>query len=121
MLKERRADDQSVSYGFKTELLTQMDGFHKSELSAVMVIACTNAADRLDPAVRRRLPSVSPVISRISRTLYWDARDNFSFVPRLRALFRTCLCVAKRRITVVNEKPTKKEISWKLSNHEPNS
>jgi ATPase family AAA domain-containing protein 1 len=61
MLKERRADDQNVSYGFKTELLTQMDGFHKSEHTAVMVIACTNAADRLDPAVRRRLPKLFEV------------------------------------------------------------
>lgn len=61
MLKERRADDQSVSYGFKTELLTQMDGFRKADQSAVMVIACTNAADRLDPAVRRRLPKLFEV------------------------------------------------------------
>ena len=56
MLKERRSDDQNCSYTFKTELLSQMDGFNKQPGSAVLVIACTNAADRLDPAVRRRLP-----------------------------------------------------------------
>ena len=56
MLKERRSEDQHCTYSFKTELLSQMDGFTKNAEVAVIVIACTNAADRLDAAVRRRLP-----------------------------------------------------------------
>jgi len=60
MIRERSADDQSFVYGFKTELLSRLDGFHK-ESGAVIVMACTNAAASLDPAVRRRLPRVYTV------------------------------------------------------------
>ena len=56
-LRTRTDGDQSCVYSMKTELLSQLDGFHKRG-EAVVVVACTNATSSLDPAVRRRLPRV---------------------------------------------------------------
>jgi SpoVK/Ycf46/Vps4 family AAA+-type ATPase len=55
MIRTRSDVDQSCVYGFKTEFLTHMDGLTKQD-DAYIVIGCTNCADKLDPAVRRRLP-----------------------------------------------------------------
>ena len=60
MIRARSSDDQSCVYSFKTELLSQLDGFHKRS-AAVIVMACTNSTRSLDPAVRRRLPRVYTV------------------------------------------------------------
>ena len=56
-LRTRSEGDQSCVYSLKTELLSQLDGFHKRG-EAVVVVACTNSTQSLDPAVRRRLPRV---------------------------------------------------------------
>lgn len=56
MLRTRSDADQSCVYGFKTELLTHMDGIHTKKNDAIVVIACTNTLSKLDPAVLRRLP-----------------------------------------------------------------
>ncbi len=56
MIRTRSEQDQSCVYGFKTEFLTHMDGVKKKDTDAVIVIGCTNCENKLDPAVRRRLP-----------------------------------------------------------------
>ena len=58
MLRTRSDADQSCVYGFKTELLNNMDGLNNKQDDAIIVIGCTNCVDRLDPAVKRRLPRV---------------------------------------------------------------
>ena len=55
MLRERNELDQS-NYGLKTELLQQMDNLLTEPRKAVVVIACTNCARDLDPALKRRVP-----------------------------------------------------------------
>ena len=56
MIRTRTDHDQSCVYGFKTEFLTHMDGIGTKDTDAIIVIGCTNCADKLDPAVKRRLP-----------------------------------------------------------------
>lgn len=56
MIRTRSDHDQSCVYGFKTEFLTHMDGVNSHKSDAVIVIGCTNCVDKLDPAVKRRLP-----------------------------------------------------------------
>ena len=55
MLRTRSDMDQSCVYGFKTEILTHMDGINTKNTDAVIVIGCTNSVERLDPAIKRRL------------------------------------------------------------------
>lgn len=57
MMRERSSEDQSCVYSFKTEFLSQLDGFNKQQ-KPVIVMACTNSSKFLDPALRRRLPTV---------------------------------------------------------------
>ena len=53
----KRSDlDQACVYSFKTELLRNMDGVQDA---AVVVLACTNCPDSLDPALRRRFARVA--------------------------------------------------------------
>ena len=56
MIRTRSDSDQSCVYGFKTEFLTHMDGVNSRKSDAIIVVGCTNCADKLDPAVKRRLP-----------------------------------------------------------------
>lgn len=56
MIRMRSDMDQSCVYAFKTEFLTHMDGIATNDTDAVVVIGCTNCIEKLDPAVRRRLP-----------------------------------------------------------------
>ena len=56
MIRTRSEADHSCVYGFKTEFLTHMDGIHGKSSDSVIVIGCTNCADKLDPAIQRRLP-----------------------------------------------------------------
>lgn len=58
MLRTRTDSDQACVYGFKTELLNNMDGLESQKSDAVIVMGCTNHIDALDPALRRRLPLV---------------------------------------------------------------
>lgn len=55
ILRTRSELDQGCAYGLKTEFLTHMDGVSTSESDAVIFIGCTNCADKLDPAIQRRL------------------------------------------------------------------
>ena len=55
MIRTRSDMDQSCVYGFKTEFLTHMDGINTKNTDAVIVIGCTNCANKLDPAIKRRL------------------------------------------------------------------
>lgn len=48
-----RTSDEGCTYGLKTEMLRMLDTLKPEE--AVMVIACTNNAAILDPALKRRL------------------------------------------------------------------
>ena len=54
IMRKRREDDQSHVYGMKTEFLQHLDTLKGS----VVVIGCTNCAESLDPALKRRLPDV---------------------------------------------------------------
>lgn len=56
LLRTRAASEESSSYGLKTEMLRLLDTI--GECDAVIVIACTNHVSVLDPALRRRLPTV---------------------------------------------------------------
>ena len=58
MMRERSAEEQSCSYGFKTEFLTHMDGMKTDSKDAVVVIGCTNNMKVVDAAMKRRLPKV---------------------------------------------------------------
>lgn len=59
MGRARSEQDQACVYSFKTELLRNLDGVDGEHAhSALMVLACTNCANALDPALRRRLPHV---------------------------------------------------------------
>lgn len=52
--RRRTEADQSCVYSFKCELLRHMDGIQDVSDSPVLVLACTNCAESLDPALRRR-------------------------------------------------------------------
>lgn len=58
MMRERGSDEQSSSYGFKTEFLVHMDSMMAKCTDAVIVIGSTNNMKVLDPALKRRLPKV---------------------------------------------------------------
>lgn len=59
MGRARSEGDQACVYSFKVELLRNLDGVDaKHRDAAVMVLACTNCPEALDPALRRRLPHV---------------------------------------------------------------
>ena len=58
MMRERSSEEQSCSYGFKTEFLTHMDGMRTNCSDAIIVIGCTNNLKIIDPALKRRLPKV---------------------------------------------------------------
>lgn len=58
MMRERGTDEQSSSYGFKTEFLVHMDAMQTKSKDAVLVIGSTNNMKVLDPALKRRLPKV---------------------------------------------------------------
>lgn len=54
--RARSDQDQACVYSFKVELLKNMDGVDaENEDAAVIVLACTNCAHALDPALKRRL------------------------------------------------------------------
>lgn len=53
-----RGDSDGCSYSLKTELLCWLDGFRSRESDAIVVIAASNNPGALDPALKRRLPSV---------------------------------------------------------------
>lgn len=53
--RNRNEQDQSSVYSFKCELLRNMDSVVDE---GVIVLACTNCPDSLDPALRRRFPKV---------------------------------------------------------------
>lgn len=74
--RRRNELDQSCVYSFKTELLRNLDGVDNDADSPVMVLACTNAPDSLDPALRRRLPHTVHVGKP-------DARARYSILRRL--------------------------------------
>jgi transitional endoplasmic reticulum ATPase len=57
--RSRSEQDQACVYSFKTELLRNLDGVDGEHAnSALMVLACTNCVNALDPALRRRRPRV---------------------------------------------------------------
>ena len=56
IMRTRRDDDQGCVYGMKTEFLQLCDGLTSGD--AVVLIGCTNNERALDPALRRRFPSV---------------------------------------------------------------
>ena len=56
--RTRTESDQSCVYSFKCELLRNLDGVDTQKELPVMVIACTNCIDSLDPALRRRFARV---------------------------------------------------------------
>lgn len=58
MMRERGADEQSSSYGFKTEFLVHMDSMQSKQNEAIIVIGSTNNIKVLDPALKRRLPKI---------------------------------------------------------------
>lgn len=54
-----RTSDEGCTYGLKTEMLRMLDTLKPDE--PVMVVACTNSASVLDPALKRRLSVVVSV------------------------------------------------------------
>lgn len=52
--RHRSENDQSCVYSFKCELLRNMDGVDTDANAPVIVLACTNCKQSLDPALRRR-------------------------------------------------------------------
>ena len=58
MLRKRSDTDQSCVYGFKTELLNQIDGLTSKKDDSIVIIGSTNHIESLDCAIRRRLRKV---------------------------------------------------------------
>lgn len=58
LMKQRNEMDQAAVYGFKTELLSQIDGMDSKESDSIFIIGTTNNITYLDPAIKRRLPKV---------------------------------------------------------------
>ena len=56
--RTRDAEDAGADYAFKTEFLQLLDGVGTDRGSAVVVVGATNCPDKLDPALKRRLPNV---------------------------------------------------------------
>lgn len=56
--RKRTETDQSCVYSFKCELLRNMDGIDTNTSAPVIVLACTNCVNSLDPALRRRFGRV---------------------------------------------------------------
>lgn len=56
IMRTRRDDDQGCVYGMKTEFLQLCDRLQPS--TPVVLIGCTNNESSLDPALRRRFPTV---------------------------------------------------------------
>ena len=59
--RARNESDQSCVYSFKCELLRNLDGVADTSSAPVMVLACTNCPEALDPALRRRFQRVFKV------------------------------------------------------------
>ena len=77
--RSRTDSDQSCVYSLKCELLRNMDSLEtKTGEGKVIVIACTNCPDSLDPALRRRF----------EKTLYVDKPDEKARFDILRKLCR---------------------------------
>ena len=56
--RARSEEDASCDYTLKTEFLSLMDGMRTRGDEAVVVVGATNNPDALDPALKRRLPTV---------------------------------------------------------------
>lgn len=61
LLRKRTDIDQSATYGFKTELLAQIDGMSSKKNDSIFVIGTTNNISSLDAAIKRRLPKIYQV------------------------------------------------------------
>ena len=56
--RTRGDDDSGCDYTLKTEFLSLMDGLRTKGDEAIVVVGATNNPDALDPALKRRLPTV---------------------------------------------------------------
>lgn len=61
LMKQRNEFDQSAVYGFKTELLSQIDGMGSQDTDSIFIIGTTNNLKFLDPAIKRRMPKTYEV------------------------------------------------------------
>lgn len=88
--RARSERDESCVYSLKCEMLRNMDGVDTDAASPVLVLACTNNADALDPALRRRF----------GRTILVDrptAQGRYDILRRLLRREAACdVAVAKR-------------------------
>jgi ATPase family AAA domain-containing protein 1 len=57
LIRKRNEFDQACTYGMKTEFLQHLDLVQKKEIP-ILIIACTNHNSYLDPAIKRRIPSI---------------------------------------------------------------
>lgn len=58
IFRTRTDDDAGADYQLKCEFLSLMDGLRTRSEDAVIVVGATNNPDALDPALKRRLPTV---------------------------------------------------------------
>lgn len=103
MGRARSEQDQACVYSFKVELLRNLDGIEDSSEqgnAAVMVLACTNCANSLDPALRRRLPHV----------IHVDKPDASARLDILKKVTRDELTDSSKGMEVVQEGKTSKKI-----------
>lgn len=56
--RTRSDDDSGCDYTLKTEFLSLMDGLRTKSDDAVVVVGATNNPNALDPALKRRMPTV---------------------------------------------------------------
>lgn len=61
LMRQRSELDQSAVYGFKTELLSQIDGMSTQASDSIFIIGTTNNLQYLDAAIKRRLPKLYEV------------------------------------------------------------
>ena len=61
VFRTRGEDDSGCDYALKTEFLSLMDGMRTRGDEGVIVVGATNNADALDPALKRRMPTVLKV------------------------------------------------------------
>lgn len=97
IIRRRSEGESSATYGIKTELLQHLDAIADC---AVLVVACTNSSETLDPAVARRLPhhvrmelpSLDERVAIMQRTLAHEGEEALSAPELMRVLRHTEGC-----------------------------
>lgn len=102
--RTRSEMDQSCVYSFKCELLRNIDGIEDSSQTPVIVMACTNCVQSLDPALRRRFGRVI----RIGRP---SENERYDILKKLTRKEQKVCCATLRRVAAASDGMTGAELT----------